>query len=119
MVQSFTNTRLILEFTGTIETSIHIDDWIYKYRLIIISLYSSEYECCDSVIVPAFEFAAKKYTAKIYGYDSIQWGSCRIETTGNSSEDIGEGTTYCLNRTSANTYKISVYGIICTRYILY
>lgn len=42
------------------------------------------------------------------------WGFCQVISAGNVTEKAG--TTFSLNRTSANTTKLVIYGIIGTSY---
>lgn len=108
-----------MEFFGTVSTEVHIDNWIYNYRQIIILLFESNTTAISSMVFPVREFTSLGYTGKVFGNSSDQWGSCSIIDDGGYQDyDGGYGTTFLLNRTSSNTVKLHVYGIVGTTYYI-
>ena len=93
--------RQLADYTDTTATSVQFAENANNYLLIVVRLHDSNNNVCATVTVPPF--LMRNITFKIYGESSSQWGSVLV------SNDYLSAT---FNRTSSNTTKISVYGVI-------
>ena len=90
----------IYEFTGNENTTVTIPD-LSNYNQIMLALKAKDNSIVNSVIMPRSTFVIGTSGIKVYGESSSQWGKC----VANSN------TSATFNRTTANTYNVTLYGI--------
>ena len=91
---------ILAEFTGTSEALVGLNEEASKYLFITSRLIGSDVNIVSCLTAPPV--LLHNITAKLYGESNAQWGSVLL------SNDYLRATC---NRTSANTNKISIYGV--------
>ena len=102
MVNNKCTIDVLAEFTGSTETTMTVNE-LSDYSELIFALYNTAGHCVNSRAYPCATFMGHlaDVHSYIYGTSSDMWG--RVHCIG--------GTSITMNRTSANTSKLTIFGV--------
>jgi len=101
VTSKYGNIDKLAEFTGTSETKISVSD-LSQYRQIILMLFDSGGQVVNSMSIPKGTWGAMGFITYIYGSSDSMWGKAIWVND----------TTIKLNRTSSNTSKLMIFGVV-------